>query len=262
MKLASVITASDLNPRYLDCWPLARRAWREVAGLESTLVLLAARAEVPATLLDDPFVHVVEPIRGMHVGFQAQCIRLLYPALIDAPGAVLTTDVDMLPLSRSYFHRWPNRIDEGDFLAYRDVLVAGGEIPICYAAAAPRVWGELFEIASDADVAARLREWANGLEYDGVPGGRGWDTDQAMLYRALLQRGWLRRDVWILDDRFAGLRRLDGRILNKVPDRTVAKRIARGAYTDYHLLQPLAENRRVNEGVLELAVSAYGSRTA
>src|SRR5690348_9948466 len=36
-----VLVASDLNPRYVDYWPLARRAWREVAGLEPILVLVA-----------------------------------------------------------------------------------------------------------------------------------------------------------------------------------------------------------------------------
>src|SRR4051794_22509427 len=48
LELTHVLVASDLNAVYLECWPLARRAWREVARLEPLLVVVAAENEVPA----------------------------------------------------------------------------------------------------------------------------------------------------------------------------------------------------------------------
>src|SRR4051794_10079974 len=38
LRLARVLLASDRNPRYLGCWPLARRAWREILGIDAVLV--------------------------------------------------------------------------------------------------------------------------------------------------------------------------------------------------------------------------------
>jgi len=41
MKLGCCLVASDLNPDYLDFFPLVQRAWREVVGIEVRLVLIA-----------------------------------------------------------------------------------------------------------------------------------------------------------------------------------------------------------------------------
>lgn len=259
MRLTHVVVASDLNPRYLDCWPLARRAWADVVGLQPILVLVANAADVPDSLKGKPDVHVIEPVEGLHISFQAQCVRLLYPALLETEGAVVIADVDMIPLNREYFHLPTGRVGANHVLAYRDVLLAGFEIPVCYVAAAPKIWGDLFEIGTVADVRDRLRTWGTGLVYDGLPGGHGWDTDQVILYRSLVARGRERRDVWILDDRFAGHHRLDGRHVASPLEEAVRNQIARGVYSDYHLLQPLDRHRDTNEEVLRTAIGSRGS---
>src|SRR5206468_3312792 len=82
----------------LGLWPAARRAWRELARLEPVLVVVGAPGDVPAELLDDPAVRIFEPVPSLHAAFQAQCIRLLYPALLEAEGVVIS-DIDMVPLA-------------------------------------------------------------------------------------------------------------------------------------------------------------------
>jgi hypothetical protein len=257
MQLTHMLTASDLNPRYLECWPTTRRAWETVGDVTPVLILVARAGDVPDDLRDAPNVHVFEPLDGLHTAFQAQCIRLLYPALIETDGAVLVSDVDMVPLNRTYFHSSPSRIRRDEFLAYRDALLWADEIPICYNAATPATWGRVFGVTSLDDVRARLRDWGDGLRYDGSRGGHGWDTDQVVLFRTLLERGRRHRDVWILDDRHSGYQRLNTSALGPVgPEHLVRKGIQRGAYSDFHFFLPYEENRDVNERIVGWAIEA------
>lgn len=256
MRLTHALVASDLNAGYVDFWPLVRRAWREVAGLEAVLVLVADSEQVPAALLADDQVRLFEPVDRLYTAFQAQCIRMLYPALLETEGAVLTADVDMLPLSRDYFHRPVSRVGERDFVAYRDVLLPIAQIPICYNAALPETWCELFDVHTSDDVRSRLATWGNDLAFDGVRGGAGWDTDQEILYRTLLRFGAETRRVWLLDDRYTGFRRLERAELRKprLLNAPQARRLRRGGYSDYHAL-PQAEFRELNEQILALAAA-------
>src|SRR5439155_14694275 len=65
MRLTHALVASDLNPRYLEFWPLVRRAWAEVAGIEAILVLIAEPADVPEAVRDDPPVLPLPPLPGI-----------------------------------------------------------------------------------------------------------------------------------------------------------------------------------------------------
>src|SRR5207302_9814040 len=128
-------------------------------GLEPVLVLVAEADAVPQHLADDPAVRIFEPECSLHTAFQAQCIRLLYPALLEARGAVLTADADIVPMNHRYFHRPLRRIDSRHFVCYRDVLLPLGELPICYNAALPDTWGAVFGARDLADVGSMLRAW-------------------------------------------------------------------------------------------------------
>jgi len=255
LRLTHVLVSSDLNRRYLDVWPLANRAWKAIAGLEPVLVLVADDADVPSELRSDPNVRVFPPVAGVHTAFQAQCIRLLYPALLDGAGGVVVADIDMVPLNRRYFHRPAGHVAETDFVAYRDLMLSDGEVPICYNAALPRTWQELFGAATAEEATSRLGEWSENVRYDGVPGGSGWATDQRKLYEALIGFATRTRRVWILDDRYAGFRRLSHTSLAAGgPTRAEERAIARGGYSDFHCLLPYTEFRDVNDRVVELAM--------
>src|SRR3954454_280393 len=168
MRLTHALLASDLHPAYAGLWPLAKRAWSEIAGLEAVLVLVAAPDAVPPELKADPAVHVFEPLPSLHTAFQAQCIRLLYSAVLGDAGGVVISDIDMVPMNATYLQRPASRIPETHFVSYRDVLLELGEIPICYNAALPSTWASIFRIGSVADVGTRLAEWSKDVEYAGV----------------------------------------------------------------------------------------------
>jgi hypothetical protein len=182
---------------------------------------------------------------------------LLYPALLDTGGgAVVTSDVDMAPLGGRFFHKPVREVDADHFVAYRDVLLELGEIPVCYNAARPSTWGSIFGVADADDVRARLADWGRDVVYTGEHGGDGWTTDQHILYRMLVERGRSRRDVWILDDYYTRFRRLLRVRVAKWGDVTDDARadLAAGRYTDYDLLLPNeGRERELNELVLDLA---------
>jgi len=259
LRLTHALLASDLNPSYLDFWPLARRAWLEIGHVEPILVVVGASADVPENLRPDPLVHVFEPVPSLHTAFQAQCVRLLYPALLAAEGGVVVSDVDMVPLDRRYFHRPAEHVDEDHLVAYRDVLLGLGEIPVCYNAARPAIWADIFEIADLSDVTARLAAWGSDVSDGGEHGGCGWTTDQRILFETLLPRGRRCGDVWILDDRYTRFLRLERAYVEKwgrLSETAIAGIHAR-KYADFHCLHPHEGGyRELNELVVELAVEA------
>lgn len=262
-RLSRVLLACDLNPRYLESWPLAARGWEEVAGIEPMLVLVAGEQDAPAELLRDPRVRRFEPIDGIHTAFQAQCIRLLYPSLLDATGAVLISDMELVPARPEYFHDTVARIDERFFVAYRgEVLYDRGEISIPYNAARSETWAELFGVRGIDDVTDRLVEWAADVEYDGVRGGTGWYTDQHVLFRALGSWPKARERLWLMDDQYTGYHRLEREVLEEARTLTPELRrgIESGRYTDVNSCIPHSQFAELNEAVLAAVIAAERRR--
>lgn len=256
LRLARVLVACDLNARYLESWELVARAWPAVAGVEPLLVLVADEASAPPQLLADERVHLFEPLPSLHTAFQAQCIRLLYPALVESDGAILISDMELVPLDPRYFRDPPELLDERLFVAYRDLELERRQVVMPYNAARPEVWADVFGIETIDDVRARLEGWGTELEYDAVRGGHGWYTDQEMLYATLMP--WHERTgrLWIFDDEYTGFRRLDRPDVADGLTNQVRVAIRSRRYTDFNSLVPHGDARAVNDEVLELALEA------
>jgi hypothetical protein len=259
LRLTRALVACDANPFYLDCWPLVSRAWSEILGLEPILVLVAAESEVPSGLLADARVRLFPPVDGIHAAFQAQCIRLLYPALLDGEGAVVISDMDLIPLLPRYFHGALGRLDARFFVSYRDVLHSRRQVAIAYNAAEPETWRDLTGVRGEDDVGVRLREWYDGVEYQGERGGSGWYTDQLVLFKLLME--WHQRDqrLWMLDDDYAGHRRLERDAVaaaGKIGTDLRAD-LLRGRYADFHAVLPHSRFHTLNEEVVEVAISSH-----
>lgn len=259
MRLTHVLVSCDLNPAYLGFWPLVERAWSEIVGLEPVLVLIAQPQDVPQELESDRVIPFA-PVPDVHTAFQAQCIRLLYPAVLPADGAVLISDIDLLPVDPAYFHAPVASLDERSFVIYRDALMPRGEVSMAYDAARPETWGEIFDVRSVEDVRERLAQWGAAFPYEGVRGGGGWYTDQRLLHRALLD--WHERTgrLWVLDDDICGYRRLGRHELERAGVVTNAQRrgLLRRKYSDSDWRIPYAEFKEQNDALYELALAAAG----
>jgi hypothetical protein len=258
LRLTHALLACDLNSHYLDSWPLVRRAWLEVANMEPRLVLIAKEDEAPSALLADERVRVFQPIEGVATALQAQCIRLLYPALVEGAEGVLISDMELVPLDPDYFHGPPALLDERFFVSYRDdPFLARTEIAIPYNAAHPETWAEIFRVDGTERMRETLEEWTAPVRFDGVRGGDGWFTDQRTLFRYVFDWPEHAQRLWMLDDDYTGYRRLERWTVEEdgiAPD--LRRELLARRYTDYNSLVPHRQFRELNERVLALALES------
>lgn len=249
MRISTCVVSSNEAPLYLDFYPLVRRLWQELVGIRCVLVLVAD--SIPDRL--KPFADDIllsPPIDGVHTAFHAQCVRLLAPQLLNEPDGVLISDIDMLPMSRRYFIDTVSDCPADALAIYRgdDRARYSQEIPICYNAASSRTWGEVIApVSSMGDVSEVLRGWRSAVEYSGVPGRDGWQTDQHILHDAV-HKFDRSRVCWLRDWR-TGFHRL-GRPIREQGFNRLELRLARaGWYADHHLGRPMSEFSDLNEQI-------------
>jgi hypothetical protein len=244
MKLGTVLTACDLNPLYSQFIPNFVKAWNILFPQADIIVVLIAD-EIPEELKEyEKNIKLFKPVEGVHTAFQAQCIRLLYPRHIERDEGVLITDMDMLPMNRSYYVDSIRDISNDTFVTYRDVCLPT-EIAMCYNIATPKVWTEVFGSSSSESL---LQSWHASTVYDGRHGGKGWGTDQQILLKKF--------NLWngpkiTLNDSITKFNRLDrgnSWIFNN--HLQLAKDIKSGIYTDYHCLRPYSQYKDINDFVV------------
>ncbi len=240
------LTATDANPRYLECAPYFESFWRAAQSRNDSIKYVPHIALVRTD--DDTRVgtaespHVIR-IRGdISTAFAAQCIRLVLPHTLDA-DFVVTSDVDMFPLDLRVIEAGLDaaRSTPGGIVVVRDVLPSG-EFPICYTVAAPEVWAKI--------VSGNPTEWLEHLwddpartEYDGVHGGAGWFTDQEILFRTITQAEEHGVPVIRLADSQTRHRRLDRAHHPLMLGPVWLALVGLGYFTDYHVHFPVGKHR-------------------
>ncbi len=171
-ELKRVILATNDHPHYIQFWPIVAPLWRAM-GLVPTLAWIADKDCMIDTSLGD--VIRVAPIPGVSGALQAQTIRLLLPALFP-DDVCLISDIDMLPISQTYFMDGAKECPDDTFLVYRDQAYGRHyrRFPMCYIAAKGKVFASVFEISNLEEINATIANWASR--------GYGWNTDEKMLY--------------------------------------------------------------------------------
>ena len=72
---------------------------------------------------------------------------ILYPCILNYENGIMITDMDMLPMNRTYYTEHIKSFDNSKFIYLRgDVCFDYNEIAICYNVAVPNVWKEIFNI--------------------------------------------------------------------------------------------------------------------
>jgi len=180
MKLSCVLVACNENTKYLDFWPAVKESWWKVAHLPCIMIYVGDT--LPKHLEKDPAVKFFKAIPGWPTATQAQCIRLLYPALLGGNDAVMISDMDMIPLQRAFFTHGFESFNSSQFVSLRGIDEGEQQVYMCYVGATPKVWGEMFNISNEQDITDRLTEWSQKYPADGNHGGEGWCSDQIELY--------------------------------------------------------------------------------
>ena len=118
-----VIMSCDDNPYYLDFWPLVAKVWRERIGYEPVLV------HVGDSEVTSEYGQVVniKPLQDYKIHTQAQLARLWYPQF-ESDVLWITSDIDMFPISRTY---WKQSI-HGDYEWCNLNTNLRNYFPLCY----------------------------------------------------------------------------------------------------------------------------------
>ena len=265
LKIVEVLSASDLNEKYLNCVESYISAWLSVPVLKQIKfvpkVLIVAKS-IPKSLLQfSEFLVLIDPL-DMPTAFVSQTARII-EAQNSVADYVMTSDIDMLPLSVSFECALIDSqdFDPNSFFILRDVLEPG-QFPICYNLAKPEVWRLLFHSYGAGSPTSKilrdiLDKFGGNSAYSGLHGGSGWTIDQQTLWN-------------LIQDNVAGIRFekfLDSqtrhRRLDRLHHRGFLKWLALplvliGFYHDYHVHHPIVANMKYVKAVLRIRNSALG----
>lgn len=246
LPLHRVIVATDANPNYIEFWPSVAQAWKDIIGLKVTLVLIATEdVQIDESLGD---VIRFEPIEGIPTAFQAQVIRLLLPVIYPDDVCILS-DIDMIPLNRSYFVDSIADCPDDSFVVYRNhgYSYNASWYPMCYVAALGSVYQEIFRISTLDDIRTMLKE-LHKLQI-------GWHTDEVTMAKYLKE--WPDFDTRCVMLGHGVDRRLDRSWW--VPNQEY---LENGLYIDAHCHRPYSAHKESIDAVIRLNRSAIKDSSA
>lgn len=126
--MRTVILSTDDHPDYVQCLPYVRRAWNNLGW--RTLTFYLGRDKPAADEMN--LVVELEEIPGYRSATIVQVSRLMGHRHVD--GLIMTSDVDMMPLS-DYWQPKPQTLT-----CYGADLTDYHQYPICYIAAQRAIW--------------------------------------------------------------------------------------------------------------------------
>jgi hypothetical protein len=224
MKIKYAVMGSDMNPLYYEFWPIISKVWKEVFNIIPVLGLIC---DEDSELIEDNYglVKKFKSIDGIDYGFQSQIVRFYLPTILD--GICITSDIDMMPLSKDYFIKNIENFDDSNFYVMTSdnpECLQNKEYQMCYNIAKPKMFKHVLNI-NDSWV-----EFVNKLKNLGF----GWTTDQRYLYD-MVNSYSNKEKIVLLNRGFTGLanNRIDRAIWRYDPNLVI-----KGHYIDSHLVRP------------------------
>ncbi len=273
MKLDFCLLACDLNPTYYNFYPLVRKYWRTIVGIPTKLILIGVN--IPENLKEyrDEII-LFEPIENIHTAFQAQVIRVLYPAMFESNKTIIISDMDIIPLNQNYFCETIKSVSDNNLIIYRNVIEDQLQYPMCYICAQSSTWKEIFKINNEDDIRDIIRSWYTNDYVISGPYSIGWAQDQLQTYKYVNKfHSETKRVIRFTDEvtKFKRLDRLDinNNIINvmnsirfNVNDEEMKSRpsyklyeeykrkIKNKEFSDFHLPRPYSEYKEYLELLL------------
>jgi hypothetical protein len=190
MKLTTVISSVNSNPDYYNFLPYQILFWNK---FNIKFICVYVGQSIPSEL-EQYKEHIIlwDKNQDLHSAYVAQNIRIFYASLINLPDdeCIMLTDMDMLPCDDKYYKDNLEHFTKEDFIYYRYIDAVDKHVYLCYNAAHPTLWGEIFGIKSVEDIENQLNlNYVKG--YNGIPGDHngsvGWCADQDLLTSKLTQ---------------------------------------------------------------------------
>lgn len=217
--MINAIYSSDNNPLYKDFEPYVNLAWKRI-DINPVYINISEKSE---------FFSPKVPLST-----QSQLIRILYPSLFPEETFIIS-DIDMLPISKSYFKKYSSNINCNDIINLSSDAYDPKEkyYPMCYWVSKGKNFKKITGVRDAKDIPVIMEHW-NSF-------GLGWNTDERYFSKLvndfynkkeinliLHKRGW-KNDIAI--KRIDRMRwSYDLNLLNQ------------DYYIDAHMLRPLKEN--------------------
>ena len=253
MILDCILTAVNENPLYLEFIPLFIKTWNKLYPAVDVKIILIAK-EIPEDYLQyKDNIILFEPIQNVLTSYISQIIRIFYPCILKYNNGVMITDIDMIPMNRSYYTDNIKKYDNNKFIYLREkVCFNHRQIAICYNVAIPTVWNEIFDINSLEEIKNRIIDINKKTKIVAGHGKRGWATDQITLYNKVMSWNKKTNHLICLKESETGFNRLGRNRKFNIKDRIVQENIKNGIYTDYHCLRPMKKYSDINYTIFNL----------
>ena len=244
------IVSSNDNKLYYDFYPIVKKTWETLVGVKMIFVFVGD--SIPEELFkykDD--IYLFHPIKGIPTSFTSQIIRILLPSYIQNDATIITGDIDLMPMSKSYFVNSIQNIKDDKFVNLRVACknLAPKQYALCYNIAKTSVWKEIFPPT------CTLVDMIGNIYRDYIKHGHDiWYTDQEYLYEMVNKwNATTNRFVAVKDEQtnFKRLDRIDPTvyILNNKKKELISK----GYYCDYHMLrQNEGKNKNIEDEVFKI----------
>mgnify|MGYP001453821193 FL=1 len=255
MKLDCVLTAVNDDTFYSSFIPLFIESWKCLyPTVDVKIVYISTELPSEYEKFKDNII-MLNPIDEIHTGFTAQFVRILYPSLLQYENGVMITDIDMIPMSDTYFTEQISQYENDRFISYRgNVLIHENQIAMCYNIATPAIWKIISGVTCVDDVVERLRNVDQENNISGESGGQGWFLDQIHLYEYVTKWHMNTNCLVCLNDDETKFNRLDGRYLDiRNNYDSISIHIKNKEYTDFHCSRPMEKYHDINWEMQELA---------
>ena len=252
MKLDCVLTSCNDNTMYSDFIPLFIKTWIKLyPGVDVKILFIGDFIPEKFKEYNNNII-LYKPEPNISSAFISQYIRILYPALLNYTNGILITDMDMLPMNKSYYIKNIEEYSDDKFIYLRDVCMEGKEIAICYNVAINKIWKEIFNINSIEDINIRLKDvfcnLINGYHFRGS----GWGSDQLDLYKYVMEWNSKTNNFIKIHDLNTGFSRLCRDRVDIKNIHEIENKIKTGFFSDYHCLRPYSTYAEINDKIYNL----------
>jgi hypothetical protein len=253
MKLDCILTAVNENPLYLDFIPIFIKTWNKLYPTVDVKIVLIAH-EIPTAFMEyKDNIILFPPIENVLTSFTSQYIRLLYPCILNYENGIMITDMDMLPMNRTYYTENIKEYDNNKFIYLREnVCFNQMQIAMCYNVAHANIWKSIFGINSVEDIRDRIKTVSkNNLIREGH-GNVGWSIDQCDLYKNVMKWNRETNNLVCINEEKAKFKRLDRGKDVDLSNEILKKNIRDGIYSDYHCERPMSKHSKTNYEIYDL----------
>jgi len=228
-----------MSEEYYQFYELVRYCWKNKVKIKTKLVLISDHIPIVLEQFSED-IFLFRPIEGIPTAFQAQVIRLLYPCLMeDTKGGIIISDMDLVPLNAKYYD--VEKYTDDSFIIYRDVISECKQYPICFCAATPLVWRDIFQIKTENDIIETMKVWYYSMIKEGEYYQKSsayskiWACDQLKLFEYLTT--WSTEKLIKLTDDITNFSRLDRQSIDDIEKNKewLRSRIRKDEFSDFHL---------------------------